>query len=129
MARSRRPFTSRPERRYDLALERSIHVPKLPLFIVYPPKVAIKITDKMHAPIVEREIETWRRLRHPYIAQLYEVIIGESKIYMVTELARGGELFDYVRDHSPLEGAEAKRIFRQLLLAMQHCHDKNFVHR
>jgi serine/threonine protein kinase len=92
-------------------------------------EVAIKIVDKIHAPTVIREIETWRRLKHPYIAQLYEVVTSESKIYMVTEFAAGGELFDYITRHGPLDELEARRLFRQLLLAMKYCHDKFFVHR
>lgn len=45
--------------------------------------VAIKIVDRFHAPSVAREIEMWKQLRHPNIAQLYEIIVTESKIYMV----------------------------------------------
>jgi serine/threonine protein kinase len=92
-------------------------------------EVAVKIVDKIHAPIVQREIETWRKLRHPNIAQLFEVITSETRIYMVTEFARGGELFDYVRERGLISSCEAKRIFRQLLEAMEHCHDRKFVHR
>jgi serine/threonine protein kinase len=92
-------------------------------------EVAIKIVDKIHAPTVVREIETWRRLRHPHIAQLYEVLTSESRIYMVMELVGGGEIFDFITTNGPLPEAEAKRIFKQLAQAIKFCHDKKFVHR
>ncbi|KXS10487.1 Pkinase-domain-containing protein, partial [Gonapodya prolifera JEL478] len=94
-------------------------------------QVAVKIVDKIHAPAVVREIDGWRALRHPNIAQLYEVLTTESKIYMVTEFVPGGEAFDMILrrgrmdDRSPL----AKRLFRQVVEAVKYCHDKNLVHR
>ncbi|KAI9357615.1 kinase-like domain-containing protein [Zopfochytrium polystomum] len=94
-------------------------------------EVAIKVVDKMHAPSVVREIETWRYLHHPNIAQLYEVLTTESKIYMVTEYCPGGEAFDYICSQGRLDdrAAETRRIFRQVVDAVGYCHTKNFVHR
>ncbi|KAJ3278136.1 hypothetical protein HK104_002612 [Borealophlyctis nickersoniae] len=94
-------------------------------------EVAIKIVDKIHAPSVVREIETWRHLHHPNIAQLYEVLTTESKIYMVMEHCAGGEAFDYVCAHGRLDdrGVDVRRIFRQVIEAVGYCHEKNFVHR
>ncbi|KAJ3109547.1 hypothetical protein HDU97_005204 [Phlyctochytrium planicorne] len=94
-------------------------------------EVAIKIVDKIHAPSVVREIETWRHLHHPNIAQLYEVLTTETKIYMVTELCSGGEAFDYICENKRLEdrNADTRRIFREIVEAVGYCHDKNVVHR
>ncbi|KAJ3034044.1 hypothetical protein HK097_004640, partial [Rhizophlyctis rosea] len=94
-------------------------------------EVAIKIVDKIHAPSVVREIETWRHLHHPNIAQLYEVLTTESRIYMVMEHCAGGEAFDYVCERGRLydRSEDARRIFRQIVEAVGYCHDMNFVHR
>jgi serine/threonine protein kinase len=93
-------------------------------------QVAIKIVDKIHAPTVIREINTWRHLtQHPHIARLYEVLTSENKIYMVMELAEGGELFEYVTQKGKLDEHEARRIFKQLASAILYCHQNNFVHR
>jgi serine/threonine protein kinase len=79
---------------------------------------------------IEREIDTWRRLRHPNIAQLYEVIVSESKIFMVMEYAGGGEVLSYIKQlDGPLPGQLAKRLFLQLILAVKYCHDRMVVHR
>ncbi|OUM63659.1 hypothetical protein PIROE2DRAFT_30030, partial [Piromyces sp. E2] len=94
-------------------------------------KVAIKIVDKIHAPIVAREIETWRHLLHPNIVQLYEVLTSETKIYMVIEYAEEGELFDFITKYGRIDekSETAKKLFRQLVEAVHYCHEKNFVHR
>nr|KAJ3422691.1 hypothetical protein HK105_006929 [Polyrhizophydium stewartii] len=94
-------------------------------------EVAVKIVDKIHAPALIREIETWRQMRHPNIAQLYEVLCTESRIYMVMEYCSGGEVFDYIAKHGRLDdsGPECRRIFRQIVDAVAKCHEKNFVHR
>ncbi|KAJ3324086.1 hypothetical protein HDV06_000627 [Boothiomyces sp. JEL0866] len=77
------------------------------------------------------QIETWRQLRHPNIAQLYEVICSESKIYMVTEYCVGGELLDYITKHGKMDDTKSKtqRIFQQIVEAVGKCHEKNFAHR
>jgi serine/threonine protein kinase len=94
-------------------------------------QVAIKVVDRIHAPSVVREIETWRHLHHPNVAQLYEVLVTENKIYMVTELCTGGEAFDYIVEHGRLNdrAPETRKIFNQVVEAVQYCHAKNFVHR
>ena len=38
---------------------------------------------KMYAPLIRREVETWRHLRHPNIIQLYEIIVTESRVHLV----------------------------------------------
>ncbi|KAI8809356.1 kinase-like domain-containing protein, partial [Cladochytrium replicatum] len=94
-------------------------------------EVAIKVVDKIHAPTVVREIETWRHLHHPNIAQLYEVITTENKIYMVMEFCHGGEAFDHIYKNGKLDDTQdtARRIFKQIVEAVGYCHELNFVHR
>jgi serine/threonine protein kinase len=78
---------------------------------------------------VWREIETWRRMQHPNIVQLFEILTTETKIYMVMEYVEGGELFDYVTQCGALDEVSARRLFKQLVGAIKYCHDSNFVHR
>lgn len=58
-------------------------VVKLGVHLVTNQQVAVKILDHTLASAVAREVETWRHLRHPHIAQLYEVLHSENKIYLV----------------------------------------------
>jgi serine/threonine protein kinase len=91
--------------------------------------VAIKQIPKELSAQLTREIHHHRRLHHPHVTQLYEVIATESSIWLVTELCAGGELFDYLVEKGRLSETEARRLFGQLCLAMHYVHDSGAVHR
>ena len=48
---------------------------------------------------------------------------------LVTELIRGIDLFDYIRDRKRLQEAEARQIFTQVLTIVRECHIRHIVHR
>ncbi|SCZ98161.1 BZ3500_MvSof-1268-A1-R1_Chr3-3g06624 [Microbotryum saponariae] len=79
--------------------------------------------------LLTRELHHHRRLRHPHILALYEIIATESSIYLVTELCTGGELFDYLVEKGRLSASETRRIFGQLVLGVAHLHQSGVVHR
>ncbi|TFK50468.1 Pkinase-domain-containing protein [Heliocybe sulcata] len=92
-------------------------------------KVAIKQIPKAMSASLTREIHHHRRLHHPHVTQLYEVIATESSIWLVTELCSGGELFDYLAEKGRLNEEETRIIFGQLCLAVAYVHEKGIVHR
>ena len=53
------------------------------------------------------EIDILKNLDHPNILKLYEVFEDKSKIYLVTEICNGGELFDEVIKKHSLNEKEA----------------------
>ncbi|KAK4278480.1 hypothetical protein QN277_016320 [Acacia crassicarpa] len=77
---------------------------------------------------IKREISVMRRVRHPNIIQLYEVMATKSKIYFVIEYAKGGELFDKVAK-GKLKEDVAHRYFQQLVNAIDFCHSRGVYHR
>ncbi|CAI5950168.1 unnamed protein product [Closterium sp. NIES-65] len=50
-------------------------------------------------------------------------------VHVAMELCEGGDLFDRVASHGRLSEPSAARIFRSLMLALQHCHSHTIVHR
>ncbi|KXJ13094.1 serine/threonine-protein kinase SIK2 isoform X2 [Exaiptasia diaphana] len=97
-------------------------------------KVAIKIIDKtqldeMNLKKVYREIQIMKLLQHPYIIKLYQVMETKSMLYLVTEYASNGEMFDYLAHHGRLSEKEAKKKFIQILSAVEYCHKCHVVHR
>jgi 5'-AMP-activated protein kinase, catalytic alpha subunit len=70
--------------------------------------VAIKILekDKIHdqkdVERITREIKILKKVRHPNVIQLYEIIETEKELYMIMEYCNGGELFDYIVRHTRL---------------------------
>lgn len=79
--------------------------------------------------LLTRELHHHRRLRHPHILALFELIATESSIYLVSELCSGGELFDYLVEKGRLSLDETRRIFGQLVLGVNHLHRSGVVHR
>uniref|UniRef100_A0A0D9V5W9 non-specific serine/threonine protein kinase n=1 Tax=Leersia perrieri TaxID=77586 RepID=A0A0D9V5W9_9ORYZ len=96
--------------------------------------VAIKVLDKEKAEkgglshLVKREINVLRRVRHPNIVRLFEVMATKTKIYFVMEYVRGGELFSRVTKGRLKEDA-ARRYFQQLVAAVDFCHSRGVFHR
>lgn len=75
------------------------------------------------------EINILKKLDHPNILKLYEVFEDEKKYYLVTELCKGGELFDEIIQKVQYSEKEAATIIQQILRAVSYCHQNNIVHR
>ncbi|GER25481.1 CBL-interacting protein kinase 7 [Striga asiatica] len=81
-------------------------------------------------PHILREVSAMRRLRsHPHILELYEVLATRSRIYLVMELAPGGELLSRLRRHRRLPEPAARRYFHQVVSALRFCHRNGVFHR
>ncbi|XP_047968954.1 CBL-interacting serine/threonine-protein kinase 5-like [Salvia hispanica] len=76
----------------------------------------------------KREIAVMRLVRHPNIVELKEVMATRSKIFVVMEYVRGGELFAKV-ERGRLREASARRYFQQLVSALDFCHSRGVFHR
>ncbi|XP_020588195.1 CBL-interacting serine/threonine-protein kinase 14-like [Phalaenopsis equestris] len=96
--------------------------------------VAIKIISKakvIRSGLVvntKREIVVMRRLRHPNIVRLLEVLASHSNIYFVMEYVKGGELFSHV-SRGRLPEDQSRRFFHQLIFAVAFCHARGVFHR
>ncbi|XP_029170704.1 serine/threonine-protein kinase SIK3-like isoform X2 [Nylanderia fulva] len=109
-------------------------VVKMATHLVTKSKVAIKIIDKTklneeNLAKIFREVHIMKRLRHPHIIRLYQVMETEKMIYLVTEYAPGGEIFDHLVRNGRMLEPEARRIFRQIVLAVRYLHQQRVVHR
>nr|XP_054503379.1 serine/threonine-protein kinase SIK3 isoform X4 [Agelaius phoeniceus] len=109
-------------------------VVKLATHLVTRAKVAIKIIDKTqldeeNLKKIFREVQIMKMLCHPHIIRLYQVMETERMIYLVTEYASGGEIFDHLVAHGRMAEKEARRKFKQIVAAVNFCHCRNIVHR
>ncbi|XP_074652388.1 serine/threonine-protein kinase SIK3-like isoform X2 [Tubulanus polymorphus] len=109
-------------------------VVKLASHVITKTKVAIKIIDKTqlgeeNLKKIFREIQIMKMLRHPNIVRLFQVMETDRMIYLVTEYASGGEIFDHLVAHGRMNEKEARKKLKQILAAVSYCHSRHVVHR
>lgn len=104
---------------------------------------AVKIIKRQNVSSNERsiknEVEILRGLQHPNIINLiefhesgeYHKTNGTSYnvMYIVLELATGGELFEYVANTGRFKEEVARTYFHQIIEALDYCHSKGVAHR
>ncbi|XP_061697807.1 serine/threonine-protein kinase SIK1 [Syngnathoides biaculeatus] len=97
-------------------------------------QVAIKIIDKTrlnpsNLEKIYREVQIMKLLNHPHIIKLYQVMETKDMLYIVTEYAKNGEMFDHLTSNGRMSEAEARKKFWQILTAVDYCHRHHIVHR
>jgi hypothetical protein len=97
--------------------------------------VAVKV---LHAnlrrdPIVAarfvREAEIVRRIEHPHVIRIHDVVETEGLLFLVMELHAGGDLADRLARAGALPLAAVRRLAAQLCGALDAAHRAGVVHR
>ncbi|RKP06701.1 kinase-like domain-containing protein [Thamnocephalis sphaerospora] len=99
-------------------------------------KYAVKILDKGRfirkpklAANIDQEISILMSIDHPCAVRIVDVFDDLEELYLVLELAAGGELFDRIVNKSRFSEPEARIIFLQLFHAIKYLHDRGVTHR
>lgn len=101
--------------------------------------MALKIIDKTKLrprtlEALEREVEIMKVIRHRNVLRLKAVametsIENKTVAVLVLEIAEGGELFEFLMHTKHFEEVLARTYFKQLLSALQCCHEQRIYHR
>jgi len=75
------------------------------------------------------EIKVLKSLNHPNIIRLEDTFESPDRIYMIMEMMKGGELFDYVVEKGTLSEEEASVLVRKITSAVAHMHSLDIIHR
>ena len=78
---------------------------------------------------VLNEVKILQSVSHPNVINLVDVIDTPDYLYIVLELAEGGELFDKIIEKTRFNETEAKLHFYQMASAMEYLHSKKICHR
>jgi serine/threonine protein kinase len=96
-------------------------------------KVAIKIIEKKHIKhkpeMMANEVEILLKIDHQNVIKLLDLFDAPEFLYLVMELATGGELFDRIVERESYSEADAKEVMFQLLSAIEYIHSRDIVHR
>ena len=106
--------------------------------------VAVKIikdTNNIASNIkaVMNEASILKQLDHPNVIKLFDFSSegiyhksnGDTKqvMYSIIELAANGEIFEFLSHTGAFSEKVARFYFKQMILALAHCHEKGFAHR
>mmetsp|Transcript_21780 Transcript_21780/g.37618 ORF Transcript_21780/g.37618 Transcript_21780/m.37618 type:complete len:339 (-) Transcript_21780:706-1722(-) len=80
-------------------------------------------------PLVEITALQFIGDNHPNIMGQIECCTDDDNIYSIMRFCPGGELFDHIDSSGPLEGDQARSMFRQLLNGLQHLQQLGIAHR
>ncbi|GLE01295.1 hypothetical protein PINS_up010125 [Pythium insidiosum] len=75
------------------------------------------------------ELEIAKSLDHPNIIKFLGAYETSHRICLVHELVDGCDLLEHLLTHGKMNETQAAGVFRQLLSALQYCHERNVCHR
>ncbi|CAL6079512.1 Kinase [Hexamita inflata] len=92
--------------------------------------VAIKVIPKEKADfkLLSREIGIIKRCDHENIIKFYACYEDATSVHIVTELARGGELFDHIIKRKRYSEEDARAIIKQVVAALCYLHQNKVAH-
>ena len=98
-------------------------------------EVAIKIYEKKNFIssknlfLFKKEISILKKLNHPNVIKIYNIIEDELNYYIIMEYASKGELFNYIVSKKKLEENEASSFYCQLIYGIEFIHEHGITHR
>ena len=97
--------------------------------------VAVKILEKenlssQEMDMIQNEIEILKICQHPNILKLYDVIENHEKLYIITELIEGPELYTYLeKENFDIDEITVNNIIKKLTSALFYLNIFGIVHR
>jgi len=102
-------------------------------------KCAIKVIDRaklaanMKNKFLPRELSILGQIRHSNIIRLHDILKYDKhlidKVFIITDLAEGGDLLDYIMSFKRIRENRAKKLFSDLAKAVNYLHSKSISHR
>jgi calcium-dependent protein kinase len=78
---------------------------------------------------VLNEYNILKKIYHPLIVDIHEVLEEPKKLYIIEELCMGGDVAHALQQRPCYSEEEASHIIKGALIALNYCHQKNVIHR
>lgn len=92
-------------------------------------KFILKIVDLKEEETQLREIEVHKLLNHKYVIKLIDYEIRNSKILMLIELAKHGDLYGLLGQIDIMDKNKVLKLFYKILKGLQYLHSNQIIHR
>jgi len=96
---------------------------------------AVKILSKSYMEEKEvlsfkNEISSMKQINHPSIMKMHEFFEDPKRYLLVTEMCRGGDLYEYIHEKGKMDERETAICMKQVISAINYMHTElNIVHR
>lgn len=77
----------------------------------------------------ETELAVLKRVRHPNIAYLHEVLVTNKQAYFILQLAAGGDLASKIKSVGSLGEHRSRQLAAMILSALEYMHRHGITHR
>jgi serine/threonine protein kinase len=84
-----------------------------------------KLTDPMKKKAVQREIAVLKKINHPNVIKLIELIETPKQLNLVTEYVNGISLHTYcknVNSHRRINDLQCRKLFKQIAEGIEYLH-------
>jgi serine/threonine protein kinase len=95
---------------------------------------AMKISSKLNidlpkfTELFQREINACAFLKHKNIVSLHDFFWDSDNFYLIEDYCSGGDLLDFTQTYELAE-TQITKIFKQIVKAVQYCHQHSVAHR
>jgi serine/threonine protein kinase/acetyl esterase/lipase len=91
--------------------------------------IAKKPLKEGNEKMLKDEIAILGRVEHPHIIKMWDLYETKEAVFIVTDLCRGGELFDRLVEKVHYNELDARHITRQMFEGIDYLHDHDIIHR
>ncbi|PWN34652.1 Pkinase-domain-containing protein [Meira miltonrushii] len=91
--------------------------------------IAKKPLKEGNEKMLKDEIAILGRVEHPHIIKMWDLYETKEAVFIVTDLCRGGELFDRLVEKVHYNELDARHITRQMFEGIDYLHDHEIIHR
>ena len=91
-----------------------------------------KLNDPMKRKAVQREIAVLKKLEHPNVIRLHELIDNTKQINLVIEYVNGISLQQFLKNVNSqrrVSEPQCRKLFKQIVEGMDYLHSNNIAHR
>ncbi|SNX87916.1 related to calmodulin-dependent protein kinase [Melanopsichium pennsylvanicum] len=91
--------------------------------------IAKKPLKDSNEKMLKEEITILGKVQHPNVIKMWDLYETKEGVFIVTDLCRGGELFDRLVERVHYNELDARHIMKQVLEGVAYLHEHDIIHR
>lgn len=91
--------------------------------------IAKKPLKENSEKMLKEEIKILANVKHPNVIKMWDLYETKEGVFIVTDLCRGGELFDRLVEKVHYNELDARHIMKQIFEGVEYLHSHDIIHR